>query len=39
MYKTINKSQGTKAVHLTQQSYDQLGTAKLNGTCPEPEGQ
>ena len=38
-YKTINKSQGTKAVHLTQQSYDQLGRAKLNGTCPGPEGQ
>lgn len=38
-YKTINKSQGTKAVHLTQQSYDQLGTAKLNETCPGPEGQ
>lgn len=38
-YKTINKSQGTKAVHLTQQSYDQLGTAKLNGACPGPEGQ
>lgn len=38
-YQTINKSQGTKAVHLTQQSYDGLGTAKVNGTCPGPEGQ
>lgn len=38
-YKTINQSQGTKVVHLTQQRYNQLGTAKLNRACPGPEGQ